>query len=106
MRRAILAIGGTVTGLAVLFSFKAHSLAAATPVSSAPTAASSAPAQSPAPAATRTITSAVAMTRDGPMQVKVTIVGQRITRIIVMQGTGHGGNSQRIASFTIPKRTS
>jgi uncharacterized protein with FMN-binding domain len=107
MHRAVMALGGTAAVLAALFSFKAHSLAAAAPSPPAtPAAASPAPAKSAAPAATRTITGPVAMTKYGPMQVKVTVVGQRITRVTVVQRTGHGAKSQRIASFVIPKPTS
>jgi hypothetical protein len=40
------------------------------------------------------------------MQVKVTVVGQRITQVTVVQRTGSGVKSQRIASFVIPKLTS
>jgi hypothetical protein len=47
MRRAVLALGGTAAVLAALFSFKAHSLAAAAPTTSAtPAAASPTPAKS------------------------------------------------------------
>jgi uncharacterized protein with FMN-binding domain len=107
MHRAVMALGGTAAVLAALFSFKAHSLAAAAPSPPAtPAAASPTPAKSAAPAATHTITGPVAMTKYGPMQVKVTVVGQRITRVTVVQRTGHGAKSQRIASFVIPKPTS
>jgi uncharacterized protein with FMN-binding domain len=107
MHRAVLALGGTAAGLAALFSFKAHSLAASAPSTPATSAAASpATAKSAAPAAPRTITGPVAMTKYGPMQVKVTIVGQRITRVTVVQRTDDGAKSQRIASFTIPKLTS
>lgn len=111
MRRAALALGGTAAGLAVLFSFKAHSLAAAAPAPTAPAssasaAASPAPAKSPAPAATRIVTGPVAMTKYGPMQLKITMVGQRITRVTVVRQTGHGAQTQRIASFTVPKPAS
>lgn len=119
MRRAVLALGGTAAGLAALFSFKAHSLAAAAPAPSAPApsasapsapatsaAASPAPAKSPAPAATRIVTGPVATTKYGPMQLKITMVGQRITRVTVVRQTGHGAQTQRIASFTVPKPAS
>jgi uncharacterized protein with FMN-binding domain len=106
MRRAVLVLGSTAAGLTLLFSFKAHSLAAAAPApstSATPATASPAPApaKSAAPAATRTITGPVTMTKYGPMQVKVTMAGQRITRITVLQPAGHGTESQRIASFSI-----
>ena len=104
MRRAVLALGGTAAVLAALFSFKAHSLAAAAPSPPATTSpASPAPATSATPVATRTITGPVAMTKYGPMQVKVTVVGQRVTRVTVVQRTAGSAKSQRIASFAIPK---
>lgn len=110
MRRAVLVLGGTVIGLALLFSFKAHSLAAAAPAPSpAPSTqatAAQAAARPATPAATRTITGPVTMTRYGLMQVKITMVGQRITRVSVLQRTGHGTQSRRIASLAIPKLTS
>ncbi|HLK02472.1 MAG TPA: hypothetical protein VKU39_21540 [Streptosporangiaceae bacterium] len=110
MRRAVLALGGTAIGLTLLFAFKAHSLAAATPAPSpapsTPATAAPAPAKPAAQAATRTITGPVTMTRYGLMQIKITIVGQRITRVSVVQRSGHGAQSRRIASFAVPKLTS
>lgn len=95
MRRAVLVLAGTVAGLAVLFSFKAHSLAAA-----APTPAPTSPA--PAPVATHVFTGPETATRYGLMQVKVTMVGQRVTQVTVVRRTGAGA-TQRIASLPIPK---
>jgi len=106
MRRAVLVLGGTAAGLAALFCFKAHSLAAAAPAPSTSATASPAPAKPASPPPTRTITGPVAMTKYGPMQVKVTVVGQRITRVTVVQPTGYGAQIKRIASFAIPKPTS
>ena len=110
MRRAVLTLGGTAAGLAALLSFKTHSPAAAAPAASTPqtsTAASPAMAAKPgAPTATRTVTGSVAMTQHGPMQVKITLAGQRITKAAVVQQTNDGTESQQIDSFAIPKLTS
>jgi uncharacterized protein with FMN-binding domain len=130
MRRAVLTLGGTITGLAVLLSFKSHSTtpgataATGTPgtTSSAPhggsaNAAGSAPtgpATSPAgrqrsrtsPAATRTLTGQVASTQYGPMQIQLTLTGQKITKVTVLQRTNDGTESNQIDSFAIPKLTS
>jgi uncharacterized protein with FMN-binding domain len=54
----------------------------------------------------RTITGAVETTMYGPMQVKVTLAGQRITNVTVLQQTDDGSESQSIDSFAIPKLTS
>jgi uncharacterized protein with FMN-binding domain len=135
MRRAILTIGGTAAGLAALLSFKTHTTAAdvadpgaspaATTTSGAgqhPTATTSptkkamAKATSSAKAkptmsasggmtATRTVTGAVETTMYGPMQVKVTLQGTKITNVAVVQETNDGMESQSIDSFSIPKLT-
>jgi uncharacterized protein with FMN-binding domain len=55
--------------------------------------------------ATRTVTGAVETTMYGPMQVKVTLEGQKITNVAVVQETNDGQESQQIDSFSIPKLT-
>ena len=52
---------------------------------------------------TRTITGAVETTMYGPMQVKVTLDGTKITNVAVVQETNDGQESQQIDSFSIPK---
>jgi uncharacterized protein with FMN-binding domain len=134
MRRAVLTLGGTVAGLAALLSYKSHSgaiaaaegtpanagtsAATAAPVASrpavTPTVAASRPAgtkaaasSSAAPAAaTRTVTGTVANTQYGPMQVQLTLAGQKITKVTVLQQTDSGSQSSEIDSFAIPKLTS
>jgi uncharacterized protein with FMN-binding domain len=68
-------------------------------------ASASASASSGASTAARTITGPVESTMYGPMQVKVTLVGQRITNVSVVQQTDDGQESQQIDSFAIPKLT-
>jgi uncharacterized protein with FMN-binding domain len=135
MRRAILTLGTTAAGLAALLSFKTHTSAAdvadpaASPAASSATgapapvtpttpkarmtapaspkakASASASAGSGGSTATRTITGAVETTMYGPMQVKVTLEGQKITNVAVVQETSDGQESQQIDSFSIPKLT-
>ncbi len=135
MRRAILTLGSTAAGLAALLSFKTHTSAAdvadpaASPAATFATGAPTAPvtpttkpkarATSTASAkakatmragsggmtATRTITGAVETTMYGPMQVKVTLEGQKITNVAVVQETNDGQESQSIDAFSIPKLT-
>ena len=135
MRRAILTIGSTAAGLAALLSFKTHTSVAdvadpgsspaassatgapTTPVTpttkpkartspaASPKAKASASAGSGGSTATRTITGAVETTMYGPMQVKVTLEGQKITNVAVVQETNDGQESQQIDSFSIPKLT-
>jgi uncharacterized protein with FMN-binding domain len=56
--------------------------------------------------ASRTVTGSVANTQYGPMQVKVTLTGTRITAVAVVQQTDDGSMSEQIDSFAIPKLTS
>jgi uncharacterized protein with FMN-binding domain len=127
MLRAVLALGGTAAGLAALLSFKTHvpGVAAAAAPATSPSAAGSAPAPaastSPkasksqkastsqgatAAAANRTVTGTVANTEHGPMQVQVTLAGQKITKVTVLQQTNDGSESVQIDSFAIPKLNS
>jgi hypothetical protein len=103
MRRAVLVLGGTAAGLAALFSFKAHDLAAAA-APSTPAAASPTAGQPTAPAQTRTINGPVVRTDFGRMQIKLTVAGGRITRVTVVQQTRNGAESQA-DSFAVPKLT-
>jgi uncharacterized protein with FMN-binding domain len=83
--------------------------AAAAPTANGVTAPAS-PAGKPSgmagPATTRTVTGAVANTQYGPMQVQLTLVGQRITKVTVVQQTNVGAMSEQIDSAAIPKLTS
>jgi uncharacterized protein with FMN-binding domain len=81
---------------------KARASSAASPKASAKASAS---AGSGGSTATRTITGAVETTMYGPMQVKVTLEGQKITNVAVVQETNDGQESQQIDSFSIPKLT-
>jgi len=134
MLRAVLTLTGTAAGLAALLTFKSHpaTIAAAAPPA-APTATSGAT-SSPAPtsaskshpaagksatpsksqaavgnsqaAAARTVTGAVANTQYGPMQIQLTLTGQKITNVTVLQRTNDGSESDEIDSNAIPKLTS
>ncbi|HXT88179.1 MAG TPA: FMN-binding protein [Trebonia sp.] len=133
MLRAVLTLTGTAAGLAALLSFKSHpaTFAAAQPAASpatsgatskpAPTsAATTHPAAGKSPtasksqtaagngqaAAVRTVTGAVANTQYGPMQVQLTLTGQKITKVTVLQRTDDGAESDEIDSTAIPKLTS
>jgi uncharacterized protein with FMN-binding domain len=120
MRRAILALGSTIAGIAVLLSFKTHGIPAAAPSTpsgsgspAAPAgAADAAGAVTTPPAAAkakagaagrRTVTGSVAETARGPMQVELTLAGQRITKVAVLQRTDDGPLSNQIDATAIPK---
>jgi uncharacterized protein with FMN-binding domain len=109
MRRVVVTLGGTAVGLAALLILKTYSAAATAPAASAPAtpaAASPTLASAGAAAAARTVTGSVAMTQYGPMQVRLTLDGQRIAKVTVVQRTDDGAESQQLDSFAIPKLTS
>ncbi len=129
MRRAILALGSTIAGIAVLLSFKTHGIAAggtlaggtpaAAPSTPSGTGSSAAPAgaaDAAGAAATpraagkakagagrhRTVAGQVAETARGPMQVELTLTGQRITKVTMLQRTDDGPLSNQIDATAIP----
>ena len=108
MLRAALTIGGTLAGIAALLSFKTHpatSAAEATAPSSTPatSATSTGTASGKTSGGGRTFTGKVINTNYGPMQVQITLSGQKITAVKVLQQTDDGTNSQQIDSNAIPK---
>ena len=130
MRRAVIVLGTTAAGLAALLSFKSHSLAASVPSASTPAPSTGSPqamasgtgpsstgstagqasatpkASAATPAAMRTVTGTVANTQYGPMQVRVTLAGAKITQVTVLQRTDDGSESDQIDANAIPKLTS
>lgn len=136
MLRAVLTLGGTAIGLVALLSFKTHVVGAgdAAPAvlpSTPPTSAATSPAAGKTPAAgkspaagktpaadkspstqasaaprTLTIAGAVEPSQYGPTQVQVTLEGQKITDVTVLQHTNVGSESGQIDSYAIPKLTS
>jgi uncharacterized protein with FMN-binding domain len=125
MRRAILALSSTLAGLVLLLSFKTHlpgvtgagttsapaSGGTATGAGSADMAGGGHAGHSARPsrprhrarAGTRTVTGAVASTTYGPMQVQLTLAGQTITKVSVLQRTDDGSESNQIDSSAIPR---
>jgi uncharacterized protein with FMN-binding domain len=108
MKRVLLSITATVLGLVALLSFKSHgqvTSAAATTSSGAPpdpTAASTAAAPSSSASAASTFTGAAETTRYGVVQVRITVVGKKITNVAFAQLTAFDGRSQRINADAAP----
>jgi uncharacterized protein with FMN-binding domain len=125
MRRAVLAFGSTVAGLILLLSFRSHSgTAASAGVSAAPKAPAT-PAASPSAAGgmaggggksggttsggtasgSKVVTGDVINGPYGPSQVAITLSGDKITKVTVLQHTDDGSNSQEIDGNALPKLT-
>ena len=125
MRRAVLAFGSTVAGLILLLSFRSHTSSAASagvsaagtgsassataPSAPATPSASPSAAGSQAPTAkatgTRVLTGDVIDSPYGPSQVAITLTGNKITKVTVLQHTNDGSNSQMIDGNALPKLT-
>jgi uncharacterized protein with FMN-binding domain len=135
MRRFLLALTGTIAGLAALLSFKSASSGAGTTAAAA-TGGSSASASASASSSTgtastngsgtaagaspssgtgtatgtatttgKTVTGTVAQTNYGPMQVQISVQGKKIVAVKVLQQTDTGATSQQIDANAIPQLT-
>ncbi|MEV5661440.1 FMN-binding protein [Streptomyces flaveolus] len=103
VRRAVLAGAATVSGIVLLLSLKPASDPAS--ASAAGGAAPPVAAQSPQGgrgAGTDTVTGDVADTQYGPVQVRVTVSGGRITAAEAVQAP-RGGRSDQITADAVPR---
>ncbi|MCW2945257.1 MAG: hypothetical protein JWR24_1974 [Actinoallomurus sp.] len=110
MKRAILAIAGTVAGLVALLSFKTHppvttSAAATAPAIAPPTAGATPSAAGSSGSAARTVTGDTIDTRWGPVQVRVTLAGGKITKAEAVQLPDGNSRDQEINGFAVPQLT-
>jgi uncharacterized protein with FMN-binding domain len=105
MRRAPLVITGTAAGLAAVLSFKPHKpevSAAATPVATA-TSTATATATKASSSGTKTASGAFEDTRYGPVQVRVTVSGGKITKVEALQLPQNDPRSSEISSWAEPQ---
>jgi uncharacterized protein with FMN-binding domain len=111
MRRAIFAVLVTAVGLVLLLSFKPHEVASAArppaAVSPAPTKtqgsqAKKTQASQAKESAPRTVTGDAIDTRWGPVQVRVTLTGSKITKVETLVVPDSNGRDQEINSFAVP----
>ncbi|WP_277441035.1 FMN-binding protein [Streptomyces sp. SPB162] len=113
LRRVVLSAAATVTGVVLLLSLKPHAQqqsvarAGTDSGSSTPTATGSAPAPSTGSAsgAARTVDGDTVQTRFGPVQVRVTLSGAKITAVTVLQVPDENGRDQEITDFSVPQLT-
>ncbi|GAA2791125.1 FMN-binding protein [Kitasatospora paracochleata] len=113
MRRAAVTVTATTAGVILLLSLKPHEGGtAAAPItsdSSGSTGSSGSGSESgsvqatePSAGATRSITGNAVSTRYGPVQVKVTLTGTKITKIDVVQYPTRDRRDQEINSYALP----
>ncbi|WP_326606881.1 FMN-binding protein [Streptomyces sp. NBC_01800] len=118
VRRIVITSAATVSGVVLLLSLKPHSGAAA---SGAPFSAGTSPggsttedgggssaatpgagSDSGSSAATRSVTGEAEQTRFGPVQVKITVEGSKITDVTVLQYPSDNPKDQEINSYALP----
>ncbi|MFF3072416.1 FMN-binding protein [Kitasatospora sp. NPDC057936] len=118
MRRAVVVGSATAAGVILLLSLKPHqgAASAAAPISSGSSGSSGGsggsggtsgtssapPAQASDTSGTRAITGDSVDTRYGPVQVKVTLAGKKITRIDVVRYPSESGRDRSINSYALP----
>lgn len=121
MRRVILAVVSTITGLVFLLGFKSHAVtSSATPPAAIGSRSLTAPAPSPSTAgsggstaagsggstasqpATRSVTGDPADTRYGPVQVRITVTGGRLTAVTAVEYPVGSPRDQEINAYAIP----
>ncbi|MGW3632232.1 FMN-binding protein [Streptomyces sp. NPDC005122] len=110
IRRAVLAGAATVSGIVLLLSLKPASDPASASAQGAAAPQQSAAAQESPQGGTaqqsssgaRTVTGDVAQTQYGPVQVRVTVSGGKVTRSEVVQ-IPSGGRSTEVSNSSVPK---
>jgi uncharacterized protein with FMN-binding domain len=106
MRRVILAIAATAAVLVILLSFKTHPLSVATAPASAtgspaPDGGAGTPAAAGGPG--KTVTGAAWPTVYGPVQVKITVAGGRVTAATALEYPKETPQDQQINAYAIPR---
>ncbi|HEX5332884.1 MAG TPA: FMN-binding protein [Cellulomonas sp.] len=119
MKRIVIAVLSTISGLVLLFSYPTSTnrsvtadtapaagtgtttgaAAAGTAAAAAPSAAAAAPA---AAAKSGTFTGSTVQTRWGPVQVQIVVANGKVTSADAIQYPSGNGNDQRINSYAIP----
>ncbi|MEW2254295.1 FMN-binding protein [Streptomyces sp. NPDC047869] len=107
-RRIVLASAATVSGMVLLLSLKPHAAPAPAAGTPAPAPTSSSAGASPgttkAPATgTRTVTGDSVQTRWGPVQVRVTIKGGKLTDVTAVVYPTENPRDREINSYAIPQ---
>jgi uncharacterized protein with FMN-binding domain len=118
VRRVVFALFGTIAGLVGLLSFKTHAVSvaapsvatgttnpgtgASSPSSSAAAGPSSSTGSSSSSAATKTVTGASVDTQWGPVQVKITVSGGKITNATAVVYPQNNSRDQEINAVAIP----
>ena len=108
MKRAPLVLAATAAGLGATLGFSPHSkaptaVAVSTSATTAtPQASSSSSTKTTSKTAAKTATGAAVTTRYGPVQLKVTVAGGKITKVEAVQLPASDPKSSEISSYAAP----
>ena len=112
MRRIVLALAGTVSGLVMLLSYHTSlagggAVASPAPIGASGTGASSGTDGSSSGGTTSTggastVTGDTVQTRWGPVQVQITVEGGQLTDVAAVQYPNGNGRDQQINSYALP----
>jgi uncharacterized protein with FMN-binding domain len=115
MRRIVLWLASTVTIVVLLFGYytstnktsaasatSSASSPATTSSSSEPSSGSTSSSSSSGATKTKTYTGTVAQTRWGPMQVQITVQGDKITKVTVLQQPNGNNKDAEINGYALP----
>ena len=113
MRKIVVALMGTISGLIMLFSYHTSlsgpgtlavppSIGASTTTSPSGTTSAGGSSTSSAGGSATTVTGDTAQTRWGPVQVQVTVAGGKITDVTAVQYPNGNGRDQEINSYALP----
>jgi uncharacterized protein with FMN-binding domain len=109
MKRAILAIAGTISGLVLLLGFKTHpadhAAGAVTGTGTTTTGRSPGTTSSGGSSGTRTLRGSTIDTRWGPVQVQVTLTDGKITKVTALQLPDGNPRDREINDFAVPQLT-
>ncbi|MCZ0983235.1 FMN-binding protein [Streptomyces diastatochromogenes] len=104
MRRQLLSVAATAAGICSLLALKPHH-PAVPPVAVAPTGPGSSGTSSGGPVS-GTYTGDSVDTRYGPVQVRVTLSGGRITKAVAVRTPSENERDREIAGYAVPMLTS
>jgi uncharacterized protein with FMN-binding domain len=95
LRRIVLASAATVSGMVLLLSLKPHDTPAAIAVTS--------PSTAPSAAGAGTFTGDSVQTRWGPVQVRITVKGGKLTDVTAVAYPSENPRDQEINSYALPR---
>ncbi|KPI30620.1 MULTISPECIES: FMN-binding protein [unclassified Streptomyces] len=106
LRRIVLASAATVSGMVLLLSLKPHTTPAVAGLASSPAPSSSSGASSGSAATgTQSLTGDSVQTRWGPVQVRVTLKGGKLTDVTAVTYPQENPRDQQINAYAIPQLT-